>query len=334
MQDNAPESDIQRVIDTVSELGFEPHPIYGVNKTVIAVIGDKTIEKIHALESLPGVEHIALIDRPYKLVSRQAMQENTVVDVAGVPVGSETLAIIAGPCAVESAERLFAVAERVKAAGANILRGGAFKPRTSPYAFQGLREEGLKLLAEARQRTGLPVVTEVLDTRHVELVSTYADALQIGARNMQNFSLLTEVGKTRKPVVLKRGPSSTVEEFLMAAEYIMCNGNERIILCERGIRTFEKGTRYTLDISAVAAIRRLSHLPIIVDPSHATGHWWMVPAMAKAAVAAGADGIMVEVHVEPSAAAVDGAQSLTPDNFDKLMEDIRALAGALGRRVA
>jgi 3-deoxy-7-phosphoheptulonate synthase len=266
-----------------------------------------------------------------RLVGREGKTENTVVDVGGVLVGGPDIVVMAGPCSVESEEQLLATAIAVKRAGANILRGGAFKPRTSPYSFRGLHEEGLKLLAEARRVTGLPVVTEAMDARHLDAVCAHADMIQIGSRNMQNFTLLEEVGKLRVPVLLKRGFGATIEEFLLAAEYIASGGNGRIVLCERGIRTFETSTRNTLDLSAVPLLKRWTHLPVIVDPSHGTGLWWLVPYMARAAVAVGADGLLIEVHVNPQAALSDGEQSLRPETFERMMNDIRPLAHATGR---
>ena len=271
------------------------------------------------------------IQSPLKWVIREVHPETTIVDIKGVQVGGREIVVIAGPCAVESEEQLLTTARAVKASGAKILRGGAFKPRTSPYSFQGLKEEGLKLLNMAREETGLPVVTEVMDARHLDMISRYADMFQIGSRNMQNFTLLEEVGNTRMPVLLKRGMSSTIEELLQAAEYLMKGGNRTIILCERGIRTFETSTRYTLDLSAVPMLKKRTHLPVIVDPSHGTGHAFMVPPLAAAAVAAGADGLMIEVHCRPAEALSDGHQSLTPEEFQSAMNSIKAVAAAVGR---
>jgi 3-deoxy-7-phosphoheptulonate synthase len=266
-----------------------------------------------------------------KLVGREGARENTVVDVGGVLIGGPDIVVMAGPCAVESEEQLLATAIAVKRAGAKILRGGAFKPRTSPYSFRGLHEDGLKLLAEVRRATGLPVVTEAMDTRQLDIVCTYADMIQIGSRNMQNYALLEEVGKLRIPVLLKRGFSATIEEFLLAAEYIACEGNSQIVLCERGIRTFETSTRNTLDLSALPLLKRWTHLPVIVDPSHGTGLWWLVPPMARGAVAVGADGLLIEVHANPREALSDGEQSLCPEAFESMMNDIRTVANAIGR---
>jgi 3-deoxy-7-phosphoheptulonate synthase len=269
-----------------------------------------------------------------RLVGRPAKPHGTILDVNGIKIGGRELVVIAGPCAVESEAQLLSIAHAVKASGARILRGGAFKPRSSPYTFQGLKTEGLKLLALARQETGLAVVTEVLDTRQLDLVCQYADIIQVGSRSMQNFAILEEVGKCGKPVMLKRGMSSTIEEFLLAAEYIMKGGNEQVILCERGIRTFETTTRNTMDLNAVPLLKRLTHLPVIVDPSHGTGRWWMVPYLAKAALAVGADGLIVEVHCNPAEALSDGPQSLTPDHFDEMMHQLRAVAQAVGAEIA
>jgi len=277
--------------------------------------------------------HLSSDPLPFKLVSREAKPDGTVLNIQGIQIGGSEVVVMAGPCAVESREQLLATAKAVKASGARILRGGAFKPRKSPYSFQGLEEEGLKLLACIRQETGIPIITEVMDTRLIDLVCAHADILQIGSRNMQNSALLKEVGLSRKPVLLKRGMSATIEEFLLAAEYILKQGNHQVILCERGIRTFETSTRFTLDLSAVPMIKRLSHLPVVVDPSHGTGHWWMVPSLAKAAIAVGADGLLVEVHCNPQEALSDGPQSLLPDKFDLMMKDLVKVARAVGREI-
>lgn len=270
---------------------------------------------------------------PFKLVSREAKPNGTVLNIQGIQIGGSEVVVMAGPCAVESREQLLATAKAVKASGARILRGGAFKPRKSPYSFQGLEEEGLKLLACIRQETGIPIITEVMDTRLIDLVCAHADILQIGSRNMHNSALLKEVGLSRKPVLLKRDMSATIEEFLLAAEYILKQGNHQVILCERGIRTFETSTRFTLDLSAVPMIKRLSHLPVVVDPSHGSGHWWMVPSLAKAAIAVGADGLIVEVHCNPQEALSDGPQSLRPDKFDLMMKDLVKVARSIGREI-
>lgn len=333
MNQGATREDIERVVDKLTQLGFRVHLSEGVERTIIGVIGDERQLAGASLEVLPGVEKVMPILQPYKLASKGFKEEPTVVDVGGLKIGGGHFQVMAGPCAVESREQILEVAEKVKAAGATILRGGAYKPRTSPYSFQGLEEEGLKILAEARERTGLKIVTEVVDPRMVELVCRYADILQIGARNMQNFFLLKEVAKVDKPVILKRGLSATYEEWLMAAEYIMSGGNYNVILCERGIRTFETHTRNTLDLTAVPVIHSLSHLPVIVDPSHGTGKWQLVHPMAVAAVAAGADGLLIEVHPNPAEAMSDGPQSLTPENFARLMEDVRNIAQVMGRKI-
>ena len=333
MRKGASEDDIQRVMERLRELGFSVHLSRGVERTVIGAIGDKKPERVQQIEAMEGVEKIVHILQPYKLAGREFHPEPSVVSVGPARVGPDTLTVIAGPCAVESEEQILTVAEAVKEAGATMLRGGAFKPRTSPYSFQGLAEEGLKLLALARERTGLPVVTEVMNPQDVELVASYADVLQIGARNMQNFPLLREVGRTNKPVLLKRGLAATIEEWLMAAEYIMSAGNHNVILCERGIRTFETATRNTLDLNAVPVVKHLSHLPIIVDPSHGTGKWPYVIPMARAAVAAGADGLIVEVHPRPEEAVSDGQQSLKPEKFRELMQEVSAIAAVLGRQL-
>ncbi|HLT59390.1 MAG TPA: 3-deoxy-7-phosphoheptulonate synthase [Limnochordales bacterium] len=333
MRKGASEEEVQRVTDRLRELGFAVHLSRGVERTVIGAIGDKKPERVQQIEAIDGVEKIVHILQPYKLAGREFHPEPSTVQVGPVQVGGNGLTVIAGPCAVESEEQILSVAEAVKEAGAAMLRGGAFKPRTSPYSFQGLAEEGLKLLALARERTGLPIVTEVMNPQDVELVASYADVLQIGARNMQNFSLLREVGHTDKPVLLKRGLAATIEEWLMAAEYVMSAGNPNVILCERGIRTFETATRNTLDLNAVPVVKQLSHLPIIVDPSHGTGKWNYVIPMARAAVAAGADGLMVEVHPRPEEAVSDGPQSLKPEKFQDLMREVSAIAAALGRQL-
>ena len=299
--------------------------------TIIGVVGDKKLLQDVPLEAMSGVEKVVAITSGYKLASRQFKPENSVIDVDGVQIGGNKLVVMAGPCAVESREQLLESAAIVKQAGATFLRGGAYKPRTSPYSFQGLEEQGLKFLAEAREVTGLKIVTEVVDPQSVSVVAEYADVLQIGARNMQNFQLLKTVGRAGKPVLLKRGIAATIEEWLNAAEYVMNEGNYKVMLCERGIRTFETATRNTLDLSAVAVLKNACHLPIIVDPSHGTGHWKLVRPMARAAVAAGADGLMIEVHPKPDEAMSDGMQSLTPENFTALMTEIDGIAKVMGR---
>jgi 3-deoxy-7-phosphoheptulonate synthase len=305
----------------------------GVARTVIGVVGDdRTKERLRdSLEVAAGVEKVVAILQPFKLVSREFISHDTVVDIGPASVGGPYLAVMAGPCSVESREQILATADAVKAAGGTILRGGAFKPRTSPYSFQGLEEDGLKLLAEARERTGLPIVTEAMDASQLDLVCRYADMIQIGARNMQNYPLLREAGRARLPVLLKRGVSATLEELLLAAEYILSEGNYQVVLCERGIRGFNGYTRYTLDLSAVPVLKSLTHLPVVVDPSHGTGKWKYVPSMAKAAVAAGADGLMVEIHPDPANALSDGPQSLNLENFSNLMASLRPVAVAVGR---
>lgn len=328
------QKEIDHILDRLKESGLKPHISRGQERVIIGAIGDDRVAQAQPLSIFPGVEKVMPILSPFKLVSREFRREDSVIEVAdGVSIGGRRIHVMAGPCAVESPEVLNRIADEVRAAGATILRGGAFKPRTSPYSFQGLEEEGLELLAGARSRTGLPVVTEVVDPRDVKRVADTADILQIGTRNMQNFRLLTEVGSCDKPVLLKRGLSATIKEFLLSAEYIVARGNHRVILCERGIRTFETETRNTLDISAVPVIKKLSHLPIIVDPSHATGKWDLVAPMARAAVAAGADGIMVEVHADPEAALCDGEESIKPAKFKALMEDLRKIAAAVGREL-
>lgn len=332
MERDATEEQIQKVVSRLEREGFQVHLSRGVTRTIIGAVGDKGHLQRESLEAMEGVEKVVPVLRPYKLAAREFRPENTVVRLRqGVEIGGEAIQVIAGPCAVESFEQLLVTAEAVKASGATILRGGAFKPRTSPYSFQGLEEEGLRLLAQARAATGLPVVTEVMDPRSVPLVAEYADVLQVGARNMQNFYLLREVGAAKKPVLLKRGPSATIEEWMLAAEYIMSAGNDQVILCERGIRTFENATRNTLDLSAVPLVKSLSHLPVFVDPSHGTGRWELVTPMALAAVAAGADGVMIEVHPNPGEALSDGPQSLKPDKFAQLMRQLTRVATAVGR---
>lgn len=334
MKSYATKQEIENVEKRLTDLGFLTHPIYGEVKTVIGAVGDKSRVDPGSLSNLPGVEAIVPIMKPYKLVGRELKKEASIIDVGGgVKFGGEELVVIAGPCAIEGEEQIYQVAKSVKKSGAKILRGGAFKPRTSPYSFQGLEEDGLKILDQVKRDLDMLVITEVVDTRDVDLVSRYSDILQIGARNMQNFRLLSECGKTQKPVLLKRGLSSTIEEWLMAAEYIMSAGDSKVILCERGIRTFETATRNTMDINAVAVVKELSHLPIIADPSHGTGNWKYVGAAARAFVAAGADGLIVEVHNDPEHAASDGPQSLKPEVFDELMEVLKPIANAVGRKL-
>jgi 3-deoxy-7-phosphoheptulonate synthase len=335
MQRGASKREIHDVENEIKRMGYKPHPIYGVERTVIGAIGDERGKaRLQTLETSPGVERVIPILKPYKLAGVELHKEKTRVRVGrGVVFGGRRLPVIAGPCCVESVEQIVATALAVKKAGATLLRGGAYKPRTSPYSFQGLEEEGLKMLAEARRKSGLPIVTEVMRENAVELVEGYADVLQIGARNMHNYDLLKAVGQARKPVLLKRGMASTIREWLMAAEYVMSQGNMKVVLCERGIRTFETQTRNTLDLNAIAVMKRETHLPVIVDPSHGTGHWEYVEDMALAAVAAGADGLMIEVHPSPHDAWSDGSQSLTPEKFRALMRKAAKVAAAVGRTV-
>ncbi|NPV59854.1 MAG: 3-deoxy-7-phosphoheptulonate synthase [Actinobacteria bacterium] len=333
MREGASEAEIAEIVELLHKVGAEAHVSKGEFRTVIGVIGDRERVMQMPFEAYPAVERVVPIMKPYKLVSREFQDEPTVIRVGEAEIGGGGFAVIAGPCSVESEAQVLEAARAAKQAGASLFRGGAFKPRTSPYSFQGLGEEGLAMLARAREETGLPVVTEVLDVRDIELVSRYADVLQVGARNMQNFLMLKELGRQGKPVLLKRGMSSTVEEWLMAAEYILKEGNRRVILCERGIRTFETSTRNTLDISAIPAVKNASHLPVIVDPSHATGVRELVPPLCMAALAAGADGVMVEMHPRPKEALCDGSQSLTVDGFGEMMDELKALAAFLaGRR--
>lgn len=330
----AASSDLDELVTNLKDRGYGVHVSQGVEKTVVGVIGAHDDDKLviaEQLSSLTYVERVVPILKPYKVVSRDFHPDKTIIRVGNVDIGGQKIVVMAGPCAVESEEQTMEVAKAVQAAGASILRGGAFKPSTSPYSFHGLGEDALKILATAREATGMPMITEVMDPRDVELVSRYADILQVGTRNMTNYSLLQEVGSCKKPVMLKRGMSSTIEEWLQAAEYIANRGNYEIILCERGLRTFETFTRNTFDISAIPAVLGLSHLPIIADPSHGTGRFALVPPVAKAAVAAGADGLMIEVHPHPEKALKDGAQSLTPNHFDQMMKETAAVARAVGR---
>lgn len=334
MRANCSQDEIDGVVRRIAELGLKEHISAGTERTIIGILGHVTPELQYTLPLLSGVEEVIPVSKPYKLASREFHPQSTVIKLNDIAIGSNEIVIIAGPCAVEGEEQLLAIAREIKANGANILRGGAFKPRTSPYSFRGLGELGLKLLAKARKETGMPIITEVMTPSDVELVASYADILQVGARNMQNFALLDEVGKTKKPVMLKRGLSSTVQEWLLAAEYILAQGNEQVILCERGIRTFETFARNTMDISAIPIIKRVSHLPIIADPSHATGKWYLVAPLGLAAVAAGADGLMIEVHPHPEQALADGPQSLTFDNFRQLISQLRPIAQAVNRKLA
>ena len=332
MKPSATEGQIQHIVDRLHEFGLREHISRGEERTLIGAIGDERVLRSIPLEAMPGVEKVMAVLAPYKLASREFKPEDTIISANGVEIGGRKLVVMAGPCAVESEEQITRIAEAVKGAGALILRGGAFKPRTGPYSFQGLGDEGLEMLALAKERTGLPVITEVMSTQEVDLVAQFADIFQIGARNMQNFMLLKAVGQASKPVMLKRGMSATIEEFLLAAEYILSQGNHNVMLCERGIRTFETYTRNTLDINAVPVLKGLSHLPVIVDPSHGTGRRELVAPMSKAAIAAGADGLIIEVHHDPENSMTgDGAQSLLPEQFSELMVELQKLAEAIGR---
>ena len=333
LKSDATQEQFEHVVEKIESLGLKPHISRGVERTIIGAIGDEAPLRVQPLEILPGVDKVLPIMKPYKLVSRDFKKDNTVISMEGAEIGGKKLAVIAGPCAVEGREPLMKVARAVKEAGAGFLRGGAFKPRTSPYSFQGLEKTGLKYLQEAREETGLLVATELMDPRDLDLVVEYADIIQIGARNMQNFRLLKEVGQTGKPVLLKRGLSATIKDLLLSAEYIVSSGNPEVIFCERGIRTFETYTRNTLDLAAVPIIQKESHLPVIVDPSHGVGHWDLVPPMAMASVAAGADGLMIEVHSNPEEAFSDGAQSLKPGRFASMMKDLARVADIVGRSI-
>jgi len=335
MQAHATEEQVRAVCEKIESLGYRAHAMPGAQRTAIGITGNRGEVEPGTLEELPGVQELIRVSKPYKLVSRDVKQDNTVVTFPGstATIGGKNLAVIAGPCAIESREQAFAVAERIQRAGAQFFRGGAYKPRTSPYSFQGLGEEGLRIMAEIRERFGLRIITEAIDNESLDLVEEYSDVIQIGARNMQNFSLLKRAVRAKKPVLLKRGMSATLEEFLMAAEYIMSEGNYRVVLCERGVRTFADHTRNTLDLSIVPAVQRLSHLPIVVDPSHGTGKRNKVTPLSRAAVAVGADGLIVEVHCDPDKALSDGIQSLYPDQFDELMEQVRQIAPVVGRTV-
>ncbi len=333
MKNNASREEIDNVKEHIEKLGYTPHPIEGILRTVIGVVGDDRGKPHHAesLKQLKGVEKVVPIVQPYKLASKEIVNETSRININGVEVGSENISVIAGPCSVESEEQLLTIAESVKKSGATMLRGGAFKPRTSPYSFQGLGKDGLKILAKAREITGLPVVTELMDPNDLELLEEYADVFQIGARNSQNYSLLKLVGRSRKPVLLKRGMSTTISEFLMCAEYILSEGNPNVMLCERGIRTFETATRNTFDLNAIPVLKEKTHLPVFADPSHGTGYWQYVTPVTLAAIAAGADGFAIEVHNSPETAASDGGQSLKPKTFDDLMKKAVSVAGAVGR---
>ncbi len=334
MRTGCSQDEISGVANRIEVAGLKAHISQGVEHTVIGALGQVFPELRDTLELLPGVEQVIPVSKPYKLASREFHPQDTIVELNGVAIGGNEIVVMAGPCAVESEEQLLATAQAVKAAGATVLRGGAFKPRTSPYQFRGLGESGLKILAQVGKETQMPIITEVMSPDHVDLVAKYADILQIGARNMQNFILLDEVGKTKKPVLLKRGLASNIQEWMLAAEYVLAQGNEQVILCERGIRTFETYTRNTMDVSAIPIIEKVSHLPIIADPSHATGKWYLVPPLALAAVAAGADGLLIEVHPNPDLALADGPQSLTFDNFRLLMSQLLPIAKARNRKLA
>ena len=335
MEANTDQKHIDEVINKIKSLGYSPHIIEGVERTIIGAVGDEREKaRLQSLDSMAGVESVVPILKPHKLASRQVRTEGSSISVnKNVEVGGKEFIVMAGPCSVESEKQIVETAKAVKASGAQVLRGGAFKPRTSPYSFQGLEEDGLKLLALAREETGLPFVTEVMNPRELDLVAKYSDVLQVGARNVQNFSLLKEIGRLKKPILLKRGMMTTIQEFLMSAEYVMSEGNHQVILCERGIRTFETATRNTLDISCIPVLKSETHLPIIIDPSHATGHWQFVNPMSKASVAAGADGLMVEVHIKPEESFSDGAQTLKPSKFDRLMKELRPFIEAAGKTI-
>jgi len=336
LRPDATDEALRHLLKKLESKGLSAHVSKGTERTIVGVIGDTssvTEEEEDAIRVMTGVENVMRILKPYKLASRDFKTENTLIDVKGRVIGGKKIQVIAGPCAIENKTLIMNIAEKVKEAGAAFIRGGAFKPRTSPYSFQGLGEEGLRYLADAREETGLPVVTELMDPRDIEVMVKYADIIQIGARNMQNFRLLLEVGSVRKPVLLKRGLSATVKEWLMSAEYIMSRGNHQVILCERGIRTFETATRNTLDLSSVPLLKQLTHLPVVVDPSHGVGKWDLVPPMAKAAVAAGADGLLIEVHTNPEEAMSDGEQSLKTEAFSVLMKELKAVASAVGREI-
>lgn len=333
MKKQATQVELESVVNWIESVGYKAHISKGIERTIIGAVGDERGKIIlHAAEEMAGVEKVVPILQPYKLASREAMGQDTVIKVGGIEIGGDRCVVIAGPCAVESKEQLLTAANAVKIAGASMLRGGAYKPRTSPYSFQGMGEQGLKLLASVREQTGLPIVTEVMDTSEVALVEKYSDIIQVGARNIQNFALLRTLGQAKKPVLLKRGMMTTLEELLMSAEYVLGTGNSQVILCERGIRTFEPWTRNTLDLSAVPVLKQKTHLPVIVDPSHAVGDWRFVSPLALAAVAAGADGLMIEVHPDPKQALCDGNQSLKPDKFKALMDQVEAIANIVRKR--
>lgn len=325
------QADVDRVQQMVKKRGLDTHIVEGTEMTIIGCLGDTTKVDVRLFEIDEAIDKVMHVQEPYKLANRAFHPEDSIVDVSGVKVGGKNLALIAGPCSVESYEQVLGIAKEVKASGANMLRGGAFKPRTSPYSFQGLGLEGLDILCAVKEEVGLPIVTELMSDRYLDVFNEKVDLIQIGARNMQNFDLLKELGQLNRPILLKRGLNATFEEWIMSAEYIMASGNENVILCERGIRTFESYTRNTLDLQSIPVLRKLTHLPIIVDPSHAGGKWWLVDSMAKASVAAGADGLMIEVHNDPENALCDGAQSLKPKKYDGLLKDVAKIAEAVGR---
>lgn len=334
LKKDAKTQQINKVLKRIKALGLKPFRSDGVERTIIAVIGDEDKMRAQPIEAFEGVERVVPVQKPYKMVSREVHKKNSVVKISDkISVGSKKIVIMAGPCTVETSQRLSSIAGKVKSRGASVLRGGAFKPRTSPYDFQGLGEEGLKYLADVKRKTGLPVISEIMDVRDAKLFEKYVDVVQIGARNMQNFSLLKEVGKIKKPVLLKRGMGNTIKEFLMAAEYLYAHGNHNVILCERGIRTFDQDMRFTLDIGAVPVLKRLTHFPVAVDPSHPSGDRGYVPALARAAVAAGADALIIEVHDDPKNAFCDGPQALLPEDFSLLMKDLRGIAKVMGRSI-
>ncbi len=333
MNPGAPMQEGEKIKNGLINNGFQINEIVGVNMTILGVIGDTSTLDINLLRVNDWVEKVMRVQEPFKRANRMFHPEDSVVDVNGIKIGGKKIVVMAGPCSVETEEQIISVAKSVKLGGAAMLRGGAFKPRTSPYSFQGLKEKGLELLKIAKQETGLPIVTEIMSADKIERFVEDVDVIQVGARNMQNFELLKELGKTNKPILLKRGLSATIEEWIMSAEYIMAGGNDNVILCERGIRTFETYTRNTLDLSAIPAVKKLSHLPIVIDPSHASGMWWMVEPMAKAAIAAGADGLIIEVHNDPEHALCDGAQSLKPERFAHLMGELKGIAQIIGREM-
>lgn len=333
MKPGTHKTEIEILMEKIKSQGFEIHPIQGVSYCIFGIVGDTSQIDPESITINEHVDRVMRVQEPFKKANRNFHPQNSIVEVAGEKIGANKLAVMAGPCSIESTDQILEIAQAVKSAGANFLRGGAFKPRTSPYAFQGMGEEGLELLQLAREKTGMPIVSELMSVDKLDLFVDHVDVIQIGARNMQNFDLLKEVGKTNVPILLKRGLSATIEEWIMSAEYIMASGNENVIFCERGIRTFERYTRNTLDLSAIPAIKKLSHLPVIVDPSHAAGLSWMVPALAKAAIAVGADGLMIEVHNDPAKALCDGAQSIKPDAFAKLMVELKAIAQIVGREI-